>query len=130
MTVKLEGVDRVALDSVEVRLRVSLLDRERSTIAGCVAATDFPLNESRGDFENEFEVIMVGDAEGRFPIEMRRKCLPEALGDIDPGPRDESEADKVTLGVSLGPFPDWLDMAGNWVSWLSRVQNQRAGGVI
>ena len=118
MTVKLEGVDRVALDWVEVRLRVSLLDRERSTIAGCVAATDFPLNESRGDFENEFEVIMVGDAEGRFPTEMRRKCLPEALGDIDPGPRDDSDADKAMLGVSLRPFLDGLDMAGKWVSGL------------
>jgi hypothetical protein len=63
VTVKLEGVDRVVPESIEVRLRVSLLERERSTFTGYGVTAGFPPRESRGEFENEFEVIMVGDAE-------------------------------------------------------------------
>lgn len=47
---------------------------------GGVPAVDLELGVAREDLEHDVEAIMIGEvAEARLPMDIRRRCLPEAL---------------------------------------------------
>ena len=80
---------------------------------GDAVALDLPPRERRGDFEKELEEFIGGDATGRFPVDTRRKCLPEALWDMMPGPREDRDGDNAGEGIkSPIPLGGGLDMVG------------------
>lgn len=73
-------------------------------MVGDAVALDLPPTERRGDLEKDMEGFIGGDVVGRFPVDTRRKCLPEALWDMMPDPREDSEGEQAKEGIK-SPMP-------------------------